>query len=122
MGLDSRIFCESCMVDTIIPDISFIVVRYAPIVIIFIVATLIANNFKDMVVQWYIGIGIKRNKKIDELDIFEIDGKKCLLIKINSFRLYFLELSEGDTLQRKLITIDNKTFITCKIVKLGKFI
>ena len=110
------------MQSTLISDITLVLTKFAPAIIGFIVFVIVSYNLRDMIVQWFIGLGIKRNSKINELDIFEINNERCLLIKINSFRLYFLAFCEDDTLKKKLITIGNKDFITGKIVKIGKFI
>ena len=103
-------------------DITNIINRFAPAIIGFIVFVILSYNCKDMIVQWFIGLGIKRNQKINELDIFLINGERCLLIKINSFRLYFLAMNDDNSLKKKLITIGNKQFICSGIVKIGKFV
>ena len=110
------------MQSTLISDITLVLTKFAPAIIGFIVFVVVSYNLRDMVVQWFIGLGIKRNKNINEYDIFLIGDERCLLVKINSFRLYFLVFESDNSLKKKLITIGNKDFITGKIVKIGKFI
>jgi len=110
------------MQSTLIADITFVLNKFAPAIIGFIVFVVVSYNLRDMVVQWFIGLGIKKNKNINEYDIFLIGTERCLLVKINSFRLYFLVFEADDSLKRKLITIGNRKFITSDIVKIGKFI
>jgi len=110
------------MSQPLISELSQFIDKFAPMIILFVVGVLILNNLKDMIIQYFIGVGIKWNRQINEFDIFEINNERCILVKINSFRLYFLALEADGSLKKKLITIGNKTFVTSRIVKIGKFI
>ena len=106
----------------LINNLNSIIMRFLPAIVGFIIFVILSYNCRDMIVQWFIGLGIKRNQKINELDIFLIDSERCLLIKINSFRLYFLVLEDDNSLKKKLVTISNRKFIESGIVKLGKWV
>ena len=107
------------MNEQLISQIDSLIMKFAPAIIIFVVGVVVAYNLRDMVVNWFIGLTLKWNKKYNEFDYFEIDGVKCLLTSIGSFRMVFLELNENNTIKTRLITIGNKQFISGKIIKLG---
>ena len=110
------------MNNTLITEISSVLTKFAPLIILFFVGVIVLYNLRDMIVQWFIGISLKFNRQINEFDLFEIDGERCLLVRINSFRLYFLVMDKDNNLLKKSISIGNKQFIMKKITKLGRFI
>ena len=89
----------------------------ATIFVVSVIGIFIAYNFRDMVVNWFIGVMLKNNKKYNELDYFEIDGGKCLLTKIGAFRCVFLPVDKDNKLTGKVVTIGNKQFIAKTITK-----
>lgn len=107
---------------TLITEFSAVLIKLAPAIILFFVGVIVLYGFRDVIEQWFYGWQIKLNRQYNEMDKFEIDKEPCVLVRINSIRVYFLALDENNKLTERSISLPNKKFMQNKIIKLGRFI